>query len=473
MRTYVVFRFGTFELDPATRQLRSEQEITSLPDSHFSMLLVMVESAPDVVEKNALAKAGWGGTAVSDNSIEQGVSCLRKALSQDADQSFIETVRHRGYRFVAYVERVELPDPDGAGGPAVEPFAAFLQGRRELATLNPKAIANASRALEHTIERAPNHAAAHASLGMACALLFEASRCDPTRDFALVTRAVHHARLATRLDPALADGWSSLAFALYHEGDTDAAAAAGRKAVALARNVWRHWLRLAYVSWGDERIETAETALSLRPDLALAHWLLASVLIARGAFEPALVAILAGCAAQDTQRNSPGPYPAVGLHLQHGLVLLALGRLDEAMRAFESELDVPDCGQLYARERAANTWYARGALHRRRAEHDAARMSFRHAVEINPRHYCAMAALGMPIPACSSNRDVVDIGIARAVAASCDGRHPAAAECYRNALNASAVSSAGWILPVEPILHVSQRPEIWNAALTIVQQRAS
>jgi tetratricopeptide (TPR) repeat protein len=129
-----------------------------------------------------------------------------------------------------------------------------------------------------------------------------------------------------------------------------------RKAVALERNGWRHWLRLAYVSWGDERIEAAETALKLHPDLALAHWLLATVLIARGAFDAALIAILAGCAAQDKQRIAPGPYPAVGLHLQHGLVLLALGRLDEALRAFESELDVPDYGQLYARERAAKRW---------------------------------------------------------------------------------------------------------------------
>ena len=468
-----IYRFGAFEFDSATRRLAFGQEFVCLTDPQSAMLLLLVDSAPNVVDRNALVKAGWGGAAISENSIEQAMSCLRKAMSQYAEESFVETVRHRGYRFVAPVQRLEAPESAAAGGGDLEPLFAFLQGRRELATLNPAIIAEACRAFEHTIEHAPKHAAAHASLGMGCALLFDASHFDTRRDFNLLTRAVHHSHLATTLDAALADGWSALGFALYLQGDSDAGAAAGRKAVALERNGWRHWLRLAYTSWGDERIEAAETALALRPDLALANWLLSTVLIARGAFDTALIPIRAGCAAQDTQRIAPGPYPAVGLHLLHGLVLAAQDRLDEAMRAFESELGVPDHGQLYARERAANTWYARGAVHLRRAEHDAATMSFRHALEIGPAHYCAMAALGLPIPDPSSGPGVVDAATARAVALARQGRHSAAAESYVNALNTVPGSHLGRILRVEPILHVSARPEIWSAALTIVQQRAS
>ena len=69
---------------------------------------------------------------------------------------------------------------------------------------------------------------------MACALIYEASRIEPTRDLESLRRAVHHAQLATTIDPALADGWSTLGFALYLSGQIDAAPAAGRKAATRA-----------------------------------------------------------------------------------------------------------------------------------------------------------------------------------------------------------------------------------------------
>ena len=472
MRPHVVYCFGAFELDPATRQVTSEAGSVYLTDPQWALLLLLVTSAPDVVDKDALAKAGWGGAAISPNSIEQAVSALRKALNATDDRVYIETVRHRGYRFVEPVRQLARVD-GAAAGSDLEPFRAFLHGTRELATLNLDAIKEARRDFERTIERVPTDAAAHAALGMACALIYEASRVDPARDSESLTRAVHHARVATTIDPALADGWSTLGFAAYLDGDPEAPAI-GRKAVVLEPDVWRHWLRLSYVSWGDQRIEAANRALGLHPDLALGYWLKSTALIARGASEAALIPIRAGCAAQDRQRVRKGPYPAVGLHLLHGLVLLAQGRLEEALREFACELDVPDHGQLYARERAANTWYARGAVHLRRGEHDAAEASFRRSLIIGPGHYCSMAALGLPIPAApSASPHAAEAAIAHAIVMARQGRHSAAAETFGSALHASPPSHAGWILPVEPILNVSARPDLWSAALTLVQQRAS
>ncbi len=474
MPAHLIYRFGAFELDPANRQLTAGPESVCLTDPQSALLLQLVASAPDVVDKDALARAGWGGMAVSDNSVEQAISCLRRALSQDADQSFIETVRHRGYRFVAAIQRLDRPDDALAAHAGLDAYDAFRQGGRELATLRRDALPDACRAFEQTIAHDGMHASAHAALGMTCALMFEASRVDAACDLEALQRAVHHTRRATTIDAARADGWSSLGFALYLEGDTDAAGAAGRKAVALERDGWRHWLRLAYVSWGEERIEAAQAALALHPKLALAYWLKATVLIARSAFDAALFPIAAGCAAQDEQRINPGPYPAVGLHLLHGLVLAAQDRLDEAMREFECELGEPDHGQLYARECAANTWYARGAVHLRRAEHDAAMMSFKHALDIAPAHYFSMAALGLPIPTLSSSDPRAgDVVIARATTLTREGRHRDAAKVYRGLITSGPPANAGWMLPVEPLLHVSAHPDIWNDALTIVRQRAS
>lgn len=468
---HVVYRFGAFELDPVARQVTAGGERVYLTAPQFNMLELLAERAPDIVDKDALANAGWGN-AISENSVEQAMSWLRRALQDADDRLYIDTVRRRGYRLVEPVHRLER-QAVSVGGSDAESCRTFLQGSRELATLNLNSIKASRCDFERTIEQEPTDAAAHAQLAMACALIFEASRVELSRDFESLRRALYHARQATMIDPVLADGWSALGFAMFLAGDPDAEAIC-RKGVTLQPDVWRHWLRLSYVSWGDPRIDAANRALALHPDLALAYWLKSTVLIARGASDSALIPIRLGCAAQDKQRFRIGPYPAVGLHLLFGLVFASLGRLDEALREFDCEMDVPDHGQLYARERAANTWYARGAVHLRRGEHDAADAALRTVLGIEPRHYCAMAALGMPIPPMpSSGRHVMEAAIAHAVLLTRQGRHCDAAKIFGTGLDACPGSHAGWILPVEPILNVSARPDLWSAPLTIVQQRAS
>ena len=468
---YVVYHSGLLKFDLATGQVTRGGEAINLSAPQLAMLQELMANAPAVVEKDDLATAGWGSTGASHNNIEQAMYHLRKALGPDGDA--IETVRHRGYRFVTPVERLERLDAPVPKVVEVE-YRDFYRGQRELATLNLEAIKGARRDFARHLKKVPTDAQAHAAMSMACALIYEASRVGPSRDYEALELSIHHARLATTLDPVLADGWSTLGFALYLSGDFETAAGAARKAVLLQRDGWRHWLRLAYVTWGDERFDSAHRALILRHELALAHWLKSTVLIARGVFEAALISIRAGCIEQDKQRHAPGPYPAVGLHLLHGLVLAALGRLDEAMREFELELDIPDHGQLYARERDANTWYARGAIHLRQGDHDAAARSFQRALEFDPGHYSSMAALGKPLPAVSpSGERGVEATIAHAIRLTREGRHPAAADLITSALKTASSPHAGWILPVEPILHVSARPEIWSDALTIVHRRAT
>ena len=110
-------------------------------------------------------------------------------------------------------------------------------------------------------------------------------------------------------------------------GEREEAAAAACRATTLEPEDSRHALRLGYVSWGDALL-AARCVLTLGSGLALAHWLRATVFIARGVFDPALEELRAGCAGQDSQIKAAG-FLAVGLHLLHGLVLSAQGRLDE------------------------------------------------------------------------------------------------------------------------------------------------
>src|SRR6185295_5101251 len=94
---------------------------------------------------------------------------------------------------------------------------------------------------------------------------------------------------------------------------------------------WRHAMRLSYVSWGEKRLRAARRVLALCPGLALAHYLMATVFVARQAFKTTLEVLGEGCAAQDAQASTTGGYPGVALHLHRGRVLAVMGDVDAAI----------------------------------------------------------------------------------------------------------------------------------------------
>ena len=76
--------------------------------------------------KETLLKQVWSDAVVEENNINANVSILRKALGEDANgQSYIETVPRVGYRFVAEVRQVALPQSaqttNGGVAPEAEP----------------------------------------------------------------------------------------------------------------------------------------------------------------------------------------------------------------------------------------------------------------------------------------------------------------------------------------------------------------
>lgn len=471
-RGTLVYRFGDFELHPhGGRLLRAGQRVRlgSIP---IAILGRLIAAAPHVVEKDAITQAGWGGIA-SLTSLEKAISRLRRAL-EDADGSrYVETVPFRGYRFIARVDEVDSV----AAAPHQtrdRPFRRFEDARRELATLKRQSIVIARTGFEDTVASAPGYPPAHAALAMACAFAYEATRFDVACDLAALRQAVHHARRAIALDPDCADGWCALGFALHLQGETDEAVAAARTGVALDGGSWRHWVRLAFVSWGDARLEAALAALRLRPQLALAHWLRATVYIARGAFDSALSELREGCAAQDAQPIDDATYPGVGLHLLRGHVLVAQGRLDEAIRDFEAELSYAERGQMYSQECTANTWYALGALRLRQRKHREAEAAFHQALAIAPRHLVSMAALGQSLPELNaSDPRAMEAVVASAVALARGNRYRDAAQIYREGLAMARIPGWGWILPVEPILQPLEREDVWAPVLETVRQRAT
>jgi DNA-binding winged helix-turn-helix (wHTH) protein/Flp pilus assembly protein TadD len=477
------YSFDAFELDSQTRRLTRDGEPVVLPDRHVDVLLQLVSSPGVVLSKDALVEAAWRDVAVTDNSLEQAISALRKSLG---GQGYIETVPRRGYRFTASVTRTATRESDAALDELLAPHRAWIEGRAAIESLERDQILRARAAFERVLSSVPDQPVGHIGLANACVLQFEMTRADHTRDTEALARAAHHAREACRFDPRSAEAWATLGFVLDRTGNHVDAVAATRRAVTLEPDNWRHYFRQAFVSWGEERLRAARRALALFPGFPLAHWLAATVLVARQVLDEAERELLAGASVQDEQA-AHSPFSAVALHWLLGLVYLARGDEERAVAEFHRELSFEGGGHLYARECCANTWYAIGAVHLRRGRASDARAAFQQALTRVPAH--PLAAIGLryvaaepatiasdpSIPKTGSPDAVVNIDVALCQAAhlSLAGARADAARLVDGALAAAPAGSAGWALPVEPLLNVGGHPAIWAPALTRLRTRAA
>src|SRR3989442_15993597 len=109
------FLFGPFRLDERSHVLLRDSEPVPVSDRQATLLLLLTSRAGTPISKDALVTAGWGDVAVTDNSVEQAISHLRRALGCRPDGGpYIETVPRRGYRFTGDVRRVVARETDAS-----------------------------------------------------------------------------------------------------------------------------------------------------------------------------------------------------------------------------------------------------------------------------------------------------------------------------------------------------------------------
>src|ERR1041384_6397931 len=104
-----VFRFGEFELEARTGQLRRSGEHVRLQEQPYRILLMLLEHPGEVVLREEIRKRLWPNDTVVEIShgINAAVLRLREALGESAeDPRHIETVARKGYRFRGEVEVV-------------------------------------------------------------------------------------------------------------------------------------------------------------------------------------------------------------------------------------------------------------------------------------------------------------------------------------------------------------------------------
>jgi DNA-binding winged helix-turn-helix (wHTH) protein/Tol biopolymer transport system component len=113
-----VTRFGDFELDACSGELRKAGRRVNLQNQPLQVLQLLLERPGDVVTRDELRQRLWSHDTFVDfeRGLNAVVNRLRETLNDSADSPrFIETVPRRGYRFIAPVQSAGAIAPDGTG----------------------------------------------------------------------------------------------------------------------------------------------------------------------------------------------------------------------------------------------------------------------------------------------------------------------------------------------------------------------
>src|SRR5713101_6539240 len=106
-------RFGVFELNTATGELRKHGVRVRLQDQPLKLLLCLLETPGGICNREDLIRRIWPeGTFVDyEHGLNATVTRLRQVTGDSAESPrYIETVGRKGYRFIAPVERIPAPD---------------------------------------------------------------------------------------------------------------------------------------------------------------------------------------------------------------------------------------------------------------------------------------------------------------------------------------------------------------------------
>ena len=309
------YEFGKFCFDAQKLQLEHAGELVQLPPKSLETLRVLLEEKGAIVTRENLLEKIWADSFVEDANLTVAISILRKTLSGYENETFIQTVPRRGYRFIGdaqekiesneepiIVERHTIEHLTIENAAAARKFSKaylilcaalgliiavgfvwFWQRGEKAAAFNPPAVNEAGEAFakgdalmqkranvcdsisyfRETIAKDETHVRAHANLAAALAMCG-----DPDKEAdALVARAL-------ALDPNSAETHATDGFIkLFVHWDWDGAENSLRRSVALDAKSAKahHWLGVALSIRGHflEAAGEMRRAIEIEPDSPL------------------------------------------------------------------------------------------------------------------------------------------------------------------------------------------------------------
>jgi DNA-binding winged helix-turn-helix (wHTH) protein/tetratricopeptide (TPR) repeat protein len=374
---------------------------------------------------------------------------------------------------------------------SLDAYRALTEGKLKLETLDPAHVPDAVRDFERAIVLDPRYAQAYVGLAQAHLWLFETSRARNRPDSAALRTAIAYGRRAIELDAELPEAHAALALLLATAGRTAEALDAGRVAVALEPNEWRHRFRLGVAAWGSERLACLDEVVRLFPEFGYAYFGSAMVHVARRELAIAEEILRQGIAVRQRAATTADRFPANGLHWMLGLIRLAEGDASGARAEFDRELKAPG-SRMYGPEYAMDAYDGHGFVCLAARDFAGAVAMFGKALEQYPdharsfiglskahagrgHHDAAQAALGRAWRALDELREngrTAEAAMATAFAHTVAGRGDEAIATLSQLMADAPPGFGGWTIPVEPLLTDLESRPAFRTVLARLAERA-
>ncbi len=124
------YRFGVYEVNATTGELRRQGIRVKLNAQPFQVLCMLLERPGELLTREQISSELWpDGTFVDfDHGVNSAINRIREALRDTASNPrFVETLARRGYRFAAPVERIGDESSPSAAAELPSPEAVPLQ----------------------------------------------------------------------------------------------------------------------------------------------------------------------------------------------------------------------------------------------------------------------------------------------------------------------------------------------------------
>lgn len=178
--------FGSFRLDPRTRELRHRGTERPLRPKSAAVLLYLAQHPNRLVTREELLREAWPNTTVSRTVLRVCIREIRVALGEEADR-FLTTVRRHGYRFAI--------DPTETGAtPSIfvgrdaelaelhDALSRARSGKREVVFVTGSVGVGKTALIEHFLDELRAHGGVRCARGQAFELNGDGDGCAAVLD---------------------------------------------------------------------------------------------------------------------------------------------------------------------------------------------------------------------------------------------------------------------------------------------------
>lgn len=135
----MLLTFRDVEIDTSLFTLRVGNRVSHVEPQVFDLIVYLAQHRDRIVSQQELFDTLWTGKVVTESSLRSCIKAARQAVGDSGNtQSCIATIRHRGYRFVAAPQRLDVAEPK---------IVAMISPATELAEVATKGPQRASIAV--------------------------------------------------------------------------------------------------------------------------------------------------------------------------------------------------------------------------------------------------------------------------------------------------------------------------------------